>query len=101
MVKIKTSTKQKNFTQKLTSHKYLKHFQNKQLVLETLFDCLVRNDIESFRDVLVSYLRNVPKSDFARVTKLGRQTIYDLIDDKKTFNPTLSTLGSIFEKIAA
>ena len=101
MLKIKTSARQKGSLAKLTEHDYSKTLRNKKLVLETLLDCLVRNDVDSFRDVLVAHLRTVSKSKLARETKLGRQTLYDLLDENKPFNPTLTTLGSIFEKLAA
>ncbi len=101
MAKTKTSAKRKSSLAKLTEHDYSKTLKNKQLVLETLLDCLVRNDVDSFRDVLVAHLRTVSKSELARQAKLGRQTLYDLLDEKKSFNPTLTTLGSIFEKLAA
>ena len=101
MAKTKTSGRQKNSSVKLTEHNYSKNLKDKKLVLDTLLDCLIRNDIESFQDVLVAHLRTVSKSEFARDTKVGRQTLYDLLDEKKPFNPTLSTLGSIFRKLAA
>ena len=59
------------------------------------------NDLETFQDVLIAHLRTVSKSKLAAKTKIGRQTLYDLIDEKKEFNPTLSTLGSILKAIAA
>ena len=86
---------------KLTQHDYSKTLKNRKLVLDTLLDCLVRNDLESFQDVLVAHLRTVSKSKLAAETNIGRQTLYDLLDPKKPFNPTLSTLSSIFKNLAA
>ena len=101
MAKTKTSVKRKGSSVKLMKHDPSKTLKDRKLVLDTLLDCLVRNDIESFQDVLVAHLRTVSKSELARETKIGRQTLYDLLDEKKPFNPTLSTLASIFEKLAA
>ena len=101
MARTKTFARRKGSSVKLTEHNYSKTLKDERLVLDTLLDSLVRNDIESFQDVLVAHLRTVSKSEFARETKVGRQTLYDLLDGKKPFNPTLSTLGSIFRKLAA
>jgi len=78
-----------------------KGLANKQLVREILIDCLIQNDIDTFQDVLIGYLRTTSKSAFARNTKIGRTTIYDLMDPSKPFNPTLETIGKIFEDLAA
>ncbi|MGZ3789793.1 MAG: hypothetical protein ACXVLQ_14785 [Bacteriovorax sp.] len=61
-------------------------------------DC--ENDIETFKDVLISHLRAVSKTELSRATGLGRRTLYDLMDDKK-FDPRLSTLSALLSKIAA
>ena len=61
----------------------------------------MQNDLETFQDVLIAHLRTVSKSKLAIKTKLGRQTLYDLINEDKEFNPTLSTLGSLLKAIAA
>jgi DNA-binding phage protein len=74
---------------------------NKKFVRELLIDCLTQNDLETFQDVLISYIRSSAKVEFSKKTKIGRTTLYDLIDPKKPFNPTLDTLGKIFEELAA
>ena len=76
-------------------------FKNPKLIKEILVEALMTNDLETFQDVLLAHLRAVSKTKLAADTKLGRQTLYDLIDEKKEFNPTLSTLGAILEAIAA
>ena len=78
-----------------------KELANKELVREILIDCLVQNDLGTFQDVLIGYLRTTSKSELSRNAKIGRTTLYDLIDPKKPFNPTLETLGKIFEDLAA
>jgi DNA-binding phage protein len=51
--------------------------------------------------VLIAHLQTVNKSKLASKTKLGRQTIYDLMDSKKEFNPSIKTLSIILENLAA
>lgn len=61
----------------------------------------MQNDLESFEDILIAHLRTVSKSAFQRKSGLGRQTLYDLIQRKREFNPTLKTLGGLFKALAA
>jgi DNA-binding phage protein len=91
---------------KASSKKVLKEFKPKQsllldktLVAEVLVDCLLKNDVQTFQDVLVSHLRALSKTDLAKQTGLGRRTLYDLIEGKN-FDPRLSTLSSLLSKIA-
>lgn len=80
-------------------HDPTKTLRNRSGVLQTLLDCLAENDLESFRDILVAHLNVVSKSKLAAETNLGRQTLYDLLDSSKPFNPTLSTLGPILKSL--
>lgn len=100
MARTRTFTKRKGSSVKLTEHDYTKTLRDRKLVLKTLLDCLVRNDLETFQDVLVAHLRTVSKSKLSTETRIGRQTLYDLLDAKKPFNPTLSTLGSILKSLS-
>gem|GEM_PF-544493 len=70
-------------------------------ILESLIECLKQNDLESFEDILVAHLRAVSKTRFKSKSGLGRQTLYDLIQGKREFNPSLKTLGGIFKALAA
>ena len=103
MAKTRTSVKQKKYSLKsLKKHDlFATHLKDAELIKEILVDALMTNDLETFQDVLVAHLRTTSKSKLSAKTKLGRQTLYDLIDEKKDFNPTLSTLGSILKAIAA
>jgi len=102
MAKAKTSKKQKKSSRNtLTKHEPdTKLLRNKQLITEVLIESLLQNDLDTFRDVLISHLRTLSKTELARKTGLGRQTLYDLIEGKN-FDPRLSTLSSILNKIAA
>jgi DNA-binding phage protein len=102
MGKAKISKKQKpSLPRTLTKHKPdAKLLANKKLVVEVLIDALLTNDLDVFRDVLIAHLRTISKTELAKKTGLGRQTIYDMLDNKK-FDPRLSTLSSILSKIAS
>ena len=76
-------------------------FKDPAVIKEILVESLLNNDIETFKDILIAHLRAQPKSKLSSETKLGRQTLYDLINEDKEFNPTLSTLSVILKSIAA
>lgn len=101
MDKAKTSKKLKAF-----SKKSLKEFKpsnalllDKKLIAEVLVDGLLKNDMQTFQDVLVAHLRALSKTELAKQTGLGRRTLYDLIEGKN-FDPRISTLGALLNKIA-
>lgn len=106
MDKKKTSVPLKEFLKKhpgLTSDEpnsspYLK---DKKKVREVLIEALTMGDMDTFQDVLIGYIRTSSKSALSKDTKLGRRTLYDLIDPDKPFNPTFETLGKIFQELAA
>ena len=99
MVKKKTSKKQKNSSIKLLPHNPKTSLRDPKQVLDTLLHCLAINDIEAFQDVLIGHLKHASKTDLSRKTKLGRRTLYDLMDREKPFNPTLSTIGPILKAL--
>ncbi len=76
-------------------------FKDAKKIKTILIEALMEDDLETFRDVLIAHIRAMSKTQLSVKSKLGRQTLYDLIDEEKEFNPTLSTLGSILKAIAA
>jgi len=61
----------------------------------------MEGDMEMLKDAVVGLIRLNKKSDLIKKTKLGRQTLYDLINDKREFNPTVKTLSALLQVIAA
>jgi DNA-binding phage protein len=78
-----------------------KELADPKRIKEAVLQALVDGDLESVRDLLIAHLRTVNKSKLASKTKLGRQTLYDLMDFEKEFNPSLKTLTLILDNIAA
>ena len=78
-----------------------KTLSNKRMIRELLIEAITKNDLATYQDVLVAYLRTSSKLAISKKTKLGRTTLYDLMDTKKPFNPTLETIGKIFEDLAS
>ena len=107
MGKVKTSNKLKKSLTKTKApllevhNPYSKELLNVKVIKKAVLEALIDGDLEAVRDLLVAHLRTVNKSKLALKTKLGRQTIYDLIDDEKEFNPSVKTLTSILDNLAA
>ena len=104
MAKAGTSKKQKkSATKSLKVHEPFnsKELKDRKLVVETLLDCIRTGDIETFREVLISHLMTVNKSNLAVKAGIGRRTLYDLIDPKKEFNPELSTVSAVIKALVA
>ena len=107
MGKAKTSGKQKKSLTRLKApllkvhNPFDKQLADAELIKRSVLQALVDGDIEAVRDLLIAHLRTVNKSKLAAKTKLGRQTIYDLIDRDKEFNPSIKTLTTILDNLAA
>jgi DNA-binding phage protein len=78
-----------------------KELKDARLVSEALLDCIKNDDLDSFREVLVSHLMTANKMAIAKKAGIGRRTLYDLIDPKKEFNPELSTVAAVIRALAA
>lgn len=74
--------------------------ENPKLVSDTLLECIRTGELDSFRDVLTAHIMGANKLHLAKKTGLGRQTLYDLMDPKKNFNPGLATISAIIRGLA-
>lgn len=80
---------------------FSKDLADPKRIKRAILQSLVDGDLESVRDSLIAHLQTVNKSKLASKTKLGRQTLYDLMDSEKEFNPSLKTLTLILDNMAA
>jgi DNA-binding phage protein len=107
MAKAKTSGKRKSSSKKskevvLHPHKVLdESILDRETLKSILMEALIDGDIETLKDVLITQIRIANKAELVRKSKLGRQTLYDLIEGKREFNPTIKTLSSLLKAIAA
>lgn len=75
------------------------NFNQPKLVREILADCILNGDMDTFQDVFLAFIRSQPKSKLAERSRLGRQTLYDLLNEEKKFNPEWETLCSLLKAI--
>lgn len=71
-----------------------------KVVSDTLLECIRVGDVDSFRSVLATYIVSCNKLRFSKRTGLGRQTLYDILDPTKSFNPALATVSAIMREIS-
>jgi DNA-binding phage protein len=74
--------------------------QDPSLVGKTLLECIQAGDLNAFRDILTSHIMRSNKVLLAKKSGLGRQTLYDLIDPKRDFNPALATVAAVMRGLA-
>lgn len=104
MDKAKTSKKPRKSVKKfLKVHTPFssKELKDPKVLVEALLDCIKSGDLEAFQEVLIAHLMTVNKSEIAKRSGVGRRTLYDLMDPKKEFNPSLATLAAVIRSLAA
>src|SRR6187431_213531 len=103
MAKTKTLKKPKRFLKNtLVPYKFNEAlFNNHEAVKEILLESLSNGDIETFRDVLIAFLKAQSMTEFSKKSGLGRQTIYDMLKKPKDFDPQVSTVAKIMNALAA
>jgi DNA-binding phage protein len=67
---------------------------------ELLLNCIRDEDLDSFQNILISFLATLNKSHFAKKAGIGRATLYEMIDPKRNFNPELSTVAAVIRALA-
>lgn len=63
---------------------------NRESVVRAMSECLIEGDSEGFLEILSAHLSTVNKARFARKVRIGRKTLYRVLD--KTANPRLDTI---------
>lgn len=72
-----------------------------KLIKSAICKALIENDLQTVRDILIAHLQTVNKLKLSKETQIGRQTLYDLMNPDKEFNPTIKTLSAILDQLAA
>ena len=80
--------------QKVSSTSRLK---DQELVFKAFWECLVEQDIESFKEILRSHLEAVNKQEFAKYSKTSRRTLHRILSPEG--NPTLKNISSIIHAL--
>ncbi len=109
MPKKKTSKKQ-SFSFKNMPIKKLKNnrevtkintdiLMDKKSISKALWDCLVADDLDSFKEILKTHLELLNKEQLALEAGISRRTLFRMLSDNS--NPSLSNISKIIHKLCA
>ncbi len=73
--------------------------QKREVVAKALWECLVENDIEAFKEILRSHLEVANKDELAQKAGISRRTLFRMLSPDG--NPTLENLGKIIHQLCA
>lgn len=73
--------------------------KNPEIVARALWQCLVENDTEAFKEILRSHLEVINKDELARKAGIPRRTLFRMLSPEG--NPTLDNLGKIIHQLCA
>lgn len=73
--------------------------QKPEVIAHALWECLVENDIEAFKEILRSHLEVVNKDTLAKRAGIPRRTLFRMLSPEG--NPTLENLGKIIHELCA
>jgi len=73
--------------------------QKPEVVAHALWECLVENDIEAFKEILRSHLEVANKDELAKKAGIPRRTLFRMLSPEG--NPTLENLGKIIHQLCA
>lgn len=73
--------------------------QQPDIIAHALWECLVENDIEAFKEILRSHLEVVNKDSLAKKAGIPRRTLFRMLSPEG--NPTLENLGKIIHQLCA
>jgi probable addiction module antidote protein len=83
----------------ITPFDHTVHLRNKKLVAESLWECIVENDIEAFKDILYGHLSVRNKENLARKAGFSKRTLFRMLSPSG--NPTLKNIAKIIHQICA
>ena len=81
-------------TKRVSSSARLK---DQELIFRAFWQCLVEQDIESFKEILRSHLEAVNKEQFAKQSKTSKRTLHRILSPEG--NPTLKNISSVIHAL--
>ena len=74
-----------------------KKMRDKEYISKALWDCLLKSDIPSFKEILRTHLELTNKDEVALKTGISRRTLFRMLSDEG--NPTLENVSKLISKI--
>mgnify|MGYP001376740461 CR=1 FL=1 len=73
--------------------------RTRKIVSKALWECLVEDDPDGFKEILKTNLELVNKDEFAKEVGISRRTLFRMLSDQG--NPTLDNVSKIIHKLCA
>jgi DNA-binding phage protein len=83
----------------LIAHSSIEMMQNRAFIAEALWQCLVDDDVESFKEILRGHLEFSNKDDLAKRAGIPRRTLFRMLSPEG--NPTLANVSKIIHELCA
>ena len=74
-----------------------KRLRSKSLIFDALWECLIDQDLESFKEILKSHIDVVGMSELSKKSKTSKRTMYRTLSENG--NPTLKSLSKILNAL--
>jgi DNA-binding phage protein len=74
-----------------------RRLQDQELVFRAFWQCLVEQDIESFKEILRGHLDAVNKKKFAGKSQTSRRTLHRILSPEG--NPTLKSISNVIHAL--
>ncbi len=84
---------------KVRSTNKAKKMMNKKIISKALWECLIANDTDGFKEILRVHLELTNKEKLTKDTGLSKRTLYRMLSEDG--NPTLENLSKIIHKVCA
>lgn len=76
-----------------------KRMKDKNYISQALWECLVANDTEGFKEILRAHLELINKDEFAEAAGISRRTLFRMLSEDG--NPTLDNISKIIHRLCA
>ena len=71
--------------------------RDKEFIFRALWECLIEEDLESFKEILRAHLDAVNKQQLAKKSKPSRRTLHRILSPEG--NPTLKNISSVLHAL--
>lgn len=83
----------------LSPHNARERMKNKVYISSALWECLVENDVDGFKEILRTHLELTNKDDFAKKSGIPKRTLFRMLTPEG--NPTLDNVSKIIHQLCA
>lgn len=71
--------------------------KDRELIFRALWECLIEEDTDAFKEVLRGHLDAVNKQQLAKKSRTSRRTLYRILSEDG--NPTLKSISSVISAL--